>query len=337
LSEADSDVDLTKELDALQVKAKTSDDPYFLSLVSLSLANRGKSSAAEVLLKSVAKKQKEDGGLDGAATSITGSGGQSLRIETTALVVLGWLKTNPVTFDKNVRDAVKWIGQQRGGHGAFGSTQSTILALKALIAHAKANKRTPEAGELRLFVGETKVADLPFAAGVDKPLTLELPEPHKHLKPGENKLRVEVTGAKNVFPHTLSWTYRTIKPDATAKAPVKLSTSLTKSALAEGEAVRLAVRVTNASGAGQGMAVAIVGLPAGLSLPEDLKQLKEYTRVPGDGKRPLVSAFEVIGRELVLYWRDLAKDQKIAVPLDLVARVPGEFRGPASRAYLYYN
>jgi alpha-2-macroglobulin-like protein len=146
-----------------------------------------------------------------------------------------------------------------------------------------------------------------------------------------------VTGAKNVFPHTLSWTYRTTKPDSSAKAPVSLKTTLAKSELSEGDAVRLTVRVKNATGAGQGMATAIVGLPAGLSLPEDLKQLKEHVRLPKDGKRPLVSAFEVIGRELVLYWRDLAKDQEIVVPVDLVARVPGEYRGPASRAYLYYN
>ena len=40
-------------------------------------------------------------------------------------------------------------------------------------------------------------------------------EPEKHLKPGENRLRVEITGEKNVFPHTLSWSYRTAKPDVT--------------------------------------------------------------------------------------------------------------------------
>ena len=68
-----------------------------------------------------------------------------------------------------------------------------------------------------------------------------------------------------------------------------------------------------------------------------MKQLKEYTRVPEDGSRPRVSAFEIRGRELVLYWRDLAPGQKVEVPLDLVCRVPGEYSGPASRAYLYYN
>jgi hypothetical protein len=40
---------------------------------------------------------------------------------------------------------------------------------------------------------------------------------------------------------------------------------------------------------------------------------------------------------LVLYWRDLAPDAKVELNLDLRGHVPGEYRGPASRAYLYYN
>ena len=54
-------------------------------------------------------------------------------------------------------------------------------------------------------------------------------------------------------------------------------------------------------------------------------------------EKGLIGAWELRGRELVLYWRDLAPKQQIDVPLDLICRVPGEYRGPASRAYLYYN
>ena len=107
----------------------------------------------------MADAQKDDGHLDAEQTSITGSGGRDLQIETTALAVLGWLKANrPAEFNAAVEKAVKWIGQQRGGYGGFGSTQSTILALKALIAYARANKKTAEAGELTLFVGDVRVA-----------------------------------------------------------------------------------------------------------------------------------------------------------------------------------
>ena len=39
----------------------------------------------------------------------------------------------------------------------------------------------------------------------------------------------------------------------------------------------------------------------------------------------------------MLYWRDLAPDAVVDLNLDVRALVPGVYRGPASRAYLYYN
>src|SRR5262249_11170025 len=156
--------------------------------------------------------QKEDGHLEAAQTSITGSGGRDLQIETTALTVLAWLKANrPADFNVPLQKAVKWIGQQRGGFGGLGSTQSTILALKALIAHAKANKRPQEAGELILYVNG-KVADRKaFTAESREALVVSVPKADEVLKPGKNEVKVEITG-KNVFPYTLTWSYQTLKP-----------------------------------------------------------------------------------------------------------------------------
>jgi hypothetical protein len=330
------DDDVAKELNALVGQAESSKDPYFLSLVANSLINRARTDEATALLKKVAAAQKDDGHLDAETTSITHSGGRDLQIETTALAVLGWLKANPGMFRQPVEKAVRWIGQQRGGYGGYGSTQSTILALKALIEHTRANKKTAEAGTLELFVNDKAVSRLDFSAGVSDALTLMVPNAEQVLKPGKNKVRVDISG-KNVFPYTLTLSYQTLQPASAADCPVRLSTKLAKAEGQEGESVRLTVGLENVSGKGQGMAVAVVGLPGGMALPEDLKQLKEHARVPEDGSRPLVSAFEVRGRELVLYWRDLAPDQKIEVPLNLVCRVPGTYSGPASRAYLYYN
>jgi hypothetical protein len=336
LTEGGKDDDVSKELSALSARAEESKDPYFLSLVANSLINRAKTAEGTALLKKVADVQKDDGHLDAQTTSITHSGGRDLQIETTALAVLGWLKANPGVFQQPVQKAIKWIGQQRGGYGGFGSTQSTILALKALIGYTKANRKTAESGALELFVNDKPVAKLDFPAGASEALTLAVPNAEEVLRPGKNRLRLGITG-KNVFPYTLTSTYQTLQPASADDCPVRLTTKLASDKGTEGESVRLTVRVENVSGKGQGMAVAIVGLPGGLALPEDLKQLKEYARVPEDGSRPLVSAFEVRGRELVLYWRDLGPDQKIEVPVDLVCRVPGEYSGPASRAYLYYN
>ena len=75
--------------------------------------------------------------------------------------------------------------------------------------------------------------------------------------------------------------------------------------------------------------VAIVGIPGGLEVRHD--QLKELVK---SGK---IDAYEVMGREVVLYWRYLKGKDNFDLPLSLVAAVPGSFTGPASRAYLYYT
>jgi len=289
------------------------------------------------LLKKLAAAQQADGHLDAQQTSITGSAGRDLHIETTALTVLAWLKGNPGEFNTNVRKAVTWIGQQRGGYGGFGSTQSTILALKALIEFTKANKKTPEAGTLTLFVGDKQVGTLNFPADAREALEIKVPNAEELLKPGKNSVRTEITG-QNVFPYTLSWSYQTLKPASDPECPVHLTTSLDRTKVSEGDTVTLNVTVENPSDDERSMVVAIVGLPAGVTLPEDMKQLKEHARPREDGTKPgRISYFEIRGRELILYWRGMGPKQKLEVPVELICRVPGEYRGPASRAYMYYN
>ncbi|MCI0464749.1 MAG: hypothetical protein L0Z62_48110 [Gemmataceae bacterium] len=335
LTEAKVPDNLDTELNALHEQAKGSKDPYFVSLVGLGLLNRGKSDEGLSLLRSIRTAQQADGRVTGATISITGSGGRDLDIETTALATLGWLRANrPADFNDNVKNAAKWIGQQRGGFGGFGSTQSTILALKALIAFTSENKKIAEADTLILYVNDKEVSRKDLPAGTRDGLVVSLPD-ESALQPGKNKVRVEMS--KNTLPYTLTWSYRTLKPANPEGCPVHLTTRLDVTKATEGETVRLTATVKNQSGKGQGMAVAILGLPGGLIVPEDHKQLKELIRLPEDGSRPKVSAYEIRGRELVLYWRDLAPAQEITVNLDLVCRVPGEYRGPASRAYLYYN
>src|SRR5262249_23654524 len=166
LTDAGREPEVERELAELTKQAASSTDPYFLALVGNSLINQGKTAEGVAVLKKLAAAQKADGHLEGAQMSITGSGGRDLQIETTALAVMAWLKANrPADFNENVQKAARWIGQQRGGYGGFGSTQSTILALKSLIAFTAANKKTAEAGELKLFVGDREVARTRFAAG----------------------------------------------------------------------------------------------------------------------------------------------------------------------------
>lgn len=337
LTESGPEDDAARELDVLQDQAKRAKDPYFLALVANALINRGRTDEAMAHLKSLASGVSKEGFIDGAKITITGSTGRMAQIETTALAVLGWLKANrPAEFTVALRSAVGWIGKQRGGSGAFGSTQSTILALKALIAYTRANKQMAEAGELTLYVGEKPVGRAPFSAETTGELTIAVPDVEKALHAGKNDVRVEISG-RNSYPYTLAWSYRTVQPPSADGCPVQLATRLAKSELNEGDATQMHVSLKNISGQGHGMTVAILGIPAGLRLPDDMKQLKDLAALRPDGKPGVIGSFEVRGRELVLYWRDLAPDAAIDLNIDLRAHVPGEYFGPASRTYLYYN
>ncbi len=342
ITESGGDEDIDKELKSLTALAKdskdASKDAYFLALVGNALINRNQTKEGLDVLNKLVGQQKDDGHLEGTRTSITGSQGRDLQVETTALTILALLKANRPDFNNAVQKATKWLGQQRGGHGGFGATQSTILALKALISHARTSRSPAEDGELKLYLNDGKepVAVKAFIAKSLEPLIVSVPR-EDLLKAGKNNVRVEISG-KNAFPYTLSWSYRTVKPANPENCPVHVTTKLARAKVKEGETVQLKAVIENKSGKGQGMAVAILGIPAGLQLPENFAQLKEMARLRDNGTKPgKISFFEVRGRELVLYWRDLAPEQKIEVDIDLICRLPGEYRGPASRAYLYYN
>jgi alpha-2-macroglobulin-like protein len=336
LTESGVKEDLTPEMTALAKQAQASKDAYFLSLVALGHINRGQTKEGIDILKKLRDLQEPDGHLQSKGTSITGSRGRDLYIETTSLAVLGWLKANrPDEFFKNVHQAVEWISKARDGGGSFGATQSTILALKALIAYTRDNKSKAEGGKLTVSLDGNQVGETVFSASVAEPVAVTIPE--GLLKPGANKVEVQITG-KNEFPYTLAWSCRAPQPASAEDAPVRVTAKLAQTDVREGDTVKLHAKVENKSGKGQGMTVAILGLPAGLAVPEDAKQLIEMAKLRDNGAQPgLISAWELKGRELVLYWRDLAPDAKIDVELDLICRLPGTYHGPASRAYLYYG
>ena len=99
--------------------------------------------------------------------------------------------------------------------------------------------------------------------------------------------------------------------------------------MVEGAVTEASVKVSNRTDDAIPSPIAIVGLPGGLEVRHD--QLKELVK---SGK---IAAYEVIGREVVLYWRVLGPKEAVELPLSLVAAVPRSYTGPASRAYLYYT
>jgi hypothetical protein len=315
---------LNKEIASIKASASATEDSYIVALAANILHATADQAGAGQLMDKLAKSQDPDGRVKGAVTSITRSGGDALSIETTALSVLAWMREP--SYSANVERGVKWIVESNK-NGRFGSTQSTILALRAIVAYDAAHARPKAPGRVFLSLdGESIGTPVVFTSGTQGALVL--PEFASALEPGKHTVTVRMEDGSSM-PFSITVKYHTIQPDNADKAGFGIRVVLKDSQILEGGITEAVVSIANKSDQVIPTPVAIVGIPGGLEVRHD--QLKELV------KSEKIDAYEVMGREVVLYWRYLKAKDNFDIPLSLVAAIPGSYTGPASRAYLYYT
>ncbi len=315
---------LDREISAVKTAAKNNNDSYVQALAANICALSGDHETARGFMQDLAHKQSQDGSVVGAETSITSSGGQALAIEATSLAALAWM-SDP-SFAGNVRTAIKFLDDSCKG-GRFASTQSTVLALKAIIADDKAQARPKAPGSLILMVdGKQWGAPLAFTADSSGPLAL--PDFSEALMPGKHEIAVQMQDGSQM-PFSFGVRYNSDVPASDPQCKLDLQTTLKDVALTEGAITDERVIVNNKSKELAASPVAIIGIPGGLEVRHD--QLKELVK---GGK---IAAYEVNGREVVLYWRTIKPGGTVDVSLSLTAAVPGAYAAPASRVYEYYT
>src|SRR5262245_34500983 len=315
---------LDREVASMKASAASTQDSYILALGASILHATGDQTGARQLMEKLAKKQESAGNVAGAVTSITRSGGDALAIETTALSVLAWMR-DP-SYAANVEKGLKWIVESNKS-GRFGSTQSTILALRAIVAYDSAHARPKAPGRIILTVdGRTVGAPLAFTSSTQGALVM--PEFARELGPGKHTVALKMEDGSSM-PFSFGVKYHSVVPDSAEQAQVGIQVLLKDPQIHEGGVTEATVSIANKSNQVIPTPVAIVGIPGGLEIRHD--QLKDLV------KSRKIDAYEVIGREVVLYWRYLRAKDNFDLPLSLVAAVPGSYTGPASRAYRYYT
>lgn len=316
--------DLKPEIDSLKTAAGTSKNNYVVALAANALELAGEKDDARKLMDRLSARQKADGSVDGITSSIVGSGGESLEVEGTALATLAWLREP--AYVANVEKSIKYLADSCK-NGRYGSTQATVLALRAIVDYDKQRARPKAPGKVRLFVDGQSIGDW-VAFGKDTQGSIKLPDMSELITPGEHKLELRMEEG-SAMPYSMAVVYNSLKPASADKCKLALSVKLAQDKVTEGNTTEANVTVENKTRDVLPTPVAIVGLPGGLEPRHD--QLKELV------KKHAIDAYEVLGREVVLYWRTLPAEAKLTVPLSLVAAIPGNYTGPASRAYLYYT
>src|SRR3989442_9119580 len=173
----------------------------------------------------LARSQDAAGGVKGAVPSITRSGGDALAIETTALSVLAWMRepSDAAHYSSNIEKGLQWIVESNKS-GRFGSTQSTILALRSIVAYDAANARPKAPGRIVLTVdGKTVGAPLAFTAGTQGALIL--PEFAGELGPGKHTVSLKMEDGSSM-PFSINVKYHSVLPDSAEQTQIGIQVVL---------------------------------------------------------------------------------------------------------------
>lgn len=315
---------LEKEVAAFREAAESDANSYVTALAANIMTLAGDKASAKRFMDRLAERQNDNGWIDGATTSIVGSGGEALNVETTALAVLAWL--HDPAYTASVEKGVRSLFESCKA-GRFGSTQSTVLALQAIVAYDRSRARPKAAGAITVLHNGQPVGE-PVAFNAETQGEIDCPDIAGLLTPGTHTITLRMDDGSDM-PYAVTVGFFSTQLASSDQCALDLKVKLSDEAVAEGEVTEAVVTVHNRTDAAIPTPVAIVGLPGGLEPRHD--QLKELV------KSEKIAAYEVIGREVVLYWRGMGAGQSVEIALALVAAIPGQYTGPASRAYLYYT
>jgi hypothetical protein len=312
------------EINAAFEAAKASGDPYQLALVANALLAQ-KDPRAETVIRRLLEKKDENGTWMGKSHSVMGGSGAGLRIETTALVALALMKN--VANSSALTQAMDFIAAAKNEYG-YGSTQSTVLALKALVAYAKRNSQNPAGdGLLVVQVDGKRVAEQAFSS--KNPRTFEIKNLEKYFANDHPRVEVFFEKTDVALPFDLEVQYASRLPRNAPNCPFTFETRLNQTEAAVGGTVRLSAALQNTSDAGLASPMIVVGIPAGLSLqPWQLKQLVDQKKC---------DFYELWDGFAVFHFEALPAGETRRIDLDLRADIAGVFEAPAAQAFLYYE
>jgi type II secretory pathway pseudopilin PulG len=309
------------------------DDPYTLALVvNALLAIRPDDPQVRPYLDRLEAmgRHSADGKLawweEGADRRTTFYGaGLSGNIETTALAALAMIegRANPAT----VRAALAWLVEQKDGHGAWHSTQATVLALKALLAGTDRPLGEGRQRQIDLAVDGTTVQTLVIPA--DQGEVLQHVDLSARFARGSHRLAItDRTGTATGYQATL--VYHVPGADRPRRAePLSIRLVYDKTTLVVDDRVKATATVTNRTTQAAPMVILDLPIPAGFALDvEDLETLRS------SGK---IAKYQATPRSAIVYLRMLAPSEPLELIYHLRATMPVKITVPPARAYEYYN
>jgi hypothetical protein len=326
---------LKKSIEYIRDKAPKAENAYILALAANALAAwDAQDDTTFDVLKKVLKK------LDGmqqrkpewkaicfpaGGQSLCYARGDSLTVETTALVTLAMLKNGQ--FSNSVNQSLAYLLKSKGAYGHWGSTQATILALKALIASAGGAQHKGTTPFVIKVNGKAVANGQVTEKNADVLQQFDLRE---HLKVGANEVAIEVKGETGLMYQVVG---RHFEPHKKGKEPAKpvleVDVAYDRTKLSTADLLKAKATLRYHGKVATYMVIVDLPIPPGFSVDAG-----DFAEAVAAKK---VQKFTVTARQVTLYLGDVKPDSVHTFEYALKPKYPIKAKAPGAVAYEYYT
>jgi hypothetical protein len=255
--------------------------------------------------------------------------GDSAAVETTGLALQAFLKAGG--YLDVVRKSLAWITSKKNGSGNWGTTQATIMALRALL-RASEQSGSDAHGKANVLFNGKEVASVEINSENNDLL-------HQFVLPQmsidrDNEIEIRFSGEGGLA-YQIVGRYFVPWQQAATPEPLAIEVKYDRTRLSQDEVVTGTATIRNNLDKTAKMVMVDLGIPPGFELlSEDLQKMLERTATSKSGR---LEKFNMTATQAILYFDSIAPRDLFEVRYRLRAKYPIHAQGFASRVYEYYD
>jgi hypothetical protein len=307
-------------------------DNYTLAIVANFAQNYGKDRAftrhaMQALID--ARTQKDDQVFWTVEDTGVYSTGQSAAIETTGLAaqaLLRWGEANEI-----VRKSLNFISSKKDASGTWGTTQATIMALRALLLASQSSASDVQ-GSVAIMLNGQPVETLRLSRENNDLLHQFVFKGIAAQQPNSVQLKFEGTGG---LAYQVVGRYFTPWDEKPVAEPLSIKIAYDRTTLSQNDIATEKMTIRNNLSKTANMIMVDLGIPPGFDLlSEDLQAFQERSSGTTSGR---LEKFSLTATQAILYFDGLAPKQVVTLTVRLRAKYP--IRAPTfeSKVYEYYD
>ena len=307
------------------------DDAYVLALAANAFVAAGKTNNAildELASRPVAEANQSVRWISSASTWLHATG-PIVGLETTAMSAIAFIRSGQHV--DLAEQALRFITNSRDQFGGYGSTQATVMSLKALLLAAQMGGEGGSA-TVTVSLNGARAQQLTIDDS-NGDVVQQIVYDDIGTEPSDLVISME---GDRAIQYQVSTEYYQPWPGTTstptpppAPQAVRIDVAYDRTELSINDIVQVTAEVELLADGMAGTLIVDLGIPPGFTpLTNDLDALVTEGQI---------DRYELTGRQIILYMTDVPSGQVFQLPYRLQARFPIRAQAPASQVYDYYT